>query len=149
MQKTRSVRLTIYITLIKGLLDLQLEHAIVWKYQAVSRRKSRGSKIWYYVLFIIVWRPPISFCGWIGDTFKINYKVRSQSLDFSLKIHGKYILSIEFNENPMIIDEYQPWKLSVVKKQTAHQQATVPYNLFWKYLQSTHKIVWVTPSIRH
>ena len=57
----------------------------------------------------------ISFCGWIGGTFKINYKVPSQSLDFSLKIHGKSILPIEFNENPMIIDEYRLRKLSVVK----------------------------------
>jgi len=38
----------------KELLDLQLENAIVGKYQAGARRKNRGSKIWYYILFIIM-----------------------------------------------------------------------------------------------
>ena len=42
------------------------------EYQAVARWKMRGSKIWYYIFFIIVGGSPIWFLEWFGDTFKIK-----------------------------------------------------------------------------
>ena len=94
------------LLVIKELLELQLEHAIVGKYQAVARRKSRGSQIWYYVLFIIVWRPPIPFCGWIGDTFKINHKVRSLIDEMLEFFHHRQLSGLIFINYHWISIEY-------------------------------------------
>ena len=71
------------------------------EYQAVARWKMRGSKIWYYIFFIIVGGSPIWFLEWFGDTFKIKKGVESTWPWFFLSQTSKSMKITSTIETPM------------------------------------------------